>query len=296
VGWAALVAPVSRYLVPRIARVGDHPTLRLSHMGGPMRIRAGILACALCGVAVALAACGSSTTVTAPGRTTITTTTVTVPAAPTAGIRIGDHPAAVRVVVDLTGPRLTMGQVVPQSGDIFSDGTTSFLLGSSVVGAQSGSANGSGVHVVVSHGSRGVTVQISATKSRFKYTQWSTVGSPTRVVFYLWRAAPPAPSATIVNDGCLRLSGVTATAGTVAASGTVERQIFENQFAVIVRDAHGAVLGRRSVTAPVNTDWRASVPYRVSTSQVGTLEAYDGGGTGNVVCLVQRAVHLTPIP
>lgn len=252
-----------------------------------MRIRAGLLAGALCGIAVALAACGSSTT---------TITTVTVPGAPTAGIRIGDHPATVRVVVDLTGPRLPIGQVVPQSGDIFTEGTTSFLLENTVVGAAPGTADGFGVHVVVGHGSGGITVKISAAKSRFKYTQWSTLGSPSRVVFDLWKAAPPASSATIVNDGCLRLTGVMTTAGTVVASGTVERQIFENQFAVIVRDAHGVVLGRRSVTAPVNSVWRASVPYRVNASQVGTLEAYDGGGTGNVVCLVQRSVRLTPIP
>lgn len=233
--------------------------------------------------------------VTAVAGATTLTLAASALAGPTArAVRFGDRPSTVRVVVGLTGSGLTMGRVLPGNGDVFGTGTTSFLIAIGGSGTRVSSAYGLGVHVGLTAGTHGITVRVAAARSRFKYAQWTTLGSPSRLVIDLWKAAPPAPAAKILNDGCLRLTGIVRGAGSVLVSGRVVRPIFENQFAVIVRNAQGTIVARRPVTARVNTAWHLGLSYRVGITQVGTVEAFDDGGTGNVVCLVQQAVLLTP--
>jgi hypothetical protein len=212
------------------------------------------------------------------------------------GVRFGSYPATVRVVVDLTGTRIPIGRINPGLEDIYATGTANFVVDIGGTRSRISSASGLGVRVALARNHNRLTIRTIAAPGRFKYVQWSTLGGPSRIVINLWKAAPPAPAATILNDGCLTLNAVSPSPGVVAVAGRQLRSIYENQFAVNVRNARGALIGHVHVTSGPGRAWRVWVPYRVATIQTGTVEAFDDGGTGNVACLVQRAVRLTPTP
>ena len=212
------------------------------------------------------------------------------------GVRFGNYPATVRVVVDLTGPRIPSGRITPGLGDVYATGTANFVVDIGGTRSRVGAASGLGVRVTLTRNHNRLTIRTIAAPGRFKYVQWSTLGGPSRIVISLWKAAPPAPAATILNDGCLTLNAVSPSPGVVAVAGRQLRSIYENQFAVNVRNAGGALIGHVHVTSAPGRTWRVWVPYHVATLQTGAIEAFDEGGTGNVVCLVQRAVHLAPTP
>ena len=93
------------------------------------------------------------------------------------------------------------------------------------------------------------------------------------------------------SDGCLSLSRWATGAGTVSAAGS-ERNLFEHMFLVQLRNARGAVVGRRSVAA-AGGRWSTKVAYHVSHRQAGTLEAVDlSEGDGSLVCLAQVKIIL----
>jgi hypothetical protein len=209
------------------------------------------------------------------------------------GVRFGNHPATVRVVVDLTGPRIPLNRIIPGQSTA---STTNFVV--DVGGSQTRvtTANGLGVRVTITRDHTRLAIRTVSTAGRFKYAQWSSLGGPTRLVIDLWKAAPPSPAAAIQSASCLRLNAVSPSPGTVAVAGLLRNGVFENQFGVNVRNAHGAIIGHRTVVSQPGATWRVWVPYHVSTRQIGTLEAVAFGGNGNITCLVQRAVVLTPTP
>jgi hypothetical protein len=211
-------------------------------------------------------------------------------------VRFGNAPATVRVVVDLTGPRIPIGQIEPGYEDLYATGTTSLVIDIGGTRSRVSTASGYGVRVALTRNHNRLTIRTSAAAGRFKYVRWSTLGGPSRVVIDLWKAAPPTGAAAVRNDGCLSLDAVSPSPGVVAVAGRQLANIFENQFGVNVRDARGAVIGHVEVNSAPGRGWRVWVPARVATAQTGTVEAVDLGGLGNLECLVQRAVRLTPTP
>ncbi len=210
------------------------------------------------------------------------------------GVRFGNSPATVRVVVDLTGSRIPIGRIEPALDDVYATGTANFVVDIGGTGSRVSTAGGLGVRVALTRNHNRLTIRTSAASGRFKYVRWSTSGGPSRIVIDLWKAAPPTGAATVVNDRCLSLDAVSPSPGVVAVAGRQLRYIYENQFAANVRDARGALIGHVNVRSAPGRGWRVWVPYRVATSQTGTIEAVDTGGNGNLACLVQRTVRLTP--
>jgi len=211
-------------------------------------------------------------------------------------VRVGNAPATVRVVVDLTGPRIPIDRIEPALDDVYATGMASFVVDIGGTGSRVTAAGGLGVRVGLARNHNRLTIRTSAAPGRFKYVQWSTLAGPSRIVIDLWKAAPPAGAATILNDGCLSLDAVSPSPGVVAVAGRQLANIFENQFGVNVRNARGAVIGHVEVNSAPGRGWRVWVPARVATTQTGTVEAVDFGGTGNLACLVQRRVRLTRTP
>ncbi|MFN8123666.1 MAG: hypothetical protein U0237_14695 [Thermoleophilia bacterium] len=215
-------------------------------------------------------------------------------AATVVGVRVGDHPAYVRVVLDVRGT-VALSDVAPAEGlaDPFGSGLVAFFIRRPGIRSDVERRSRLGVTVAIVPAPDMLLMRTTASRWRFKFAGWAVLRSPTRVVVDLWKSAPPTPAATVLDDGCLRLTAVRSRPGTVDVRGRVVGQVFENQFAVLIRDRAGRVLDRRRVTARNGTAWHVRLRHG-APGQAGTVEGFDGGGTGNVECLVQTAVRLRP--
>jgi len=207
------------------------------------------------------------------------------------GIRLGDHPAYVRVVVDFTGATFS-GRAVEATDPNPFDGTAAVTVSRRGVRALVHSRNAYGIRVrLVRVGDR-LSVRLRAGERRFKYLSYVVV-THNRLAIDLWKSAPPSSGAQNRRgaEGCLVLKHWRVLRGAVRASG-LERSLFEHQFQLIVRASNGRILGRRSVAA-ASGRWRSHVRYRSRRRQVGTLESVDlSAKDGALVCIAQVRVTL----
>lgn len=218
-----------------------------------------------------------------------------IPAAGTAAqltavrVRIGDHAAYVRAVLDFTGGRLAGNQVQLEALRT-SAGTVRVVRAKVATHAPPRTAYGVSVRVI--QGAAQLRIEIRFASQRIKYLSYAIVNG-TRLAIDLWKSTPPSKTAEMRSGpgGCLVLRTWQVTAGVVSVNGS-ERNIFENTFQVLVRGADGSVLGRRiSMHGPGK--WSASVHYRASHGQSGTLEAVAfSPKDGSLECLAQVRITL----
>lgn len=210
-------------------------------------------------------------------------------------IRIGSHPAYVRVVVDLTDGRLA-ARGVEAVDPSPANGSARVRITATRVRTEAAPRSAYGVSASLVQGSGTISLRLAAPRLRFKLLSYSILhGVEERLVVDLWRAAPPTPAATITRGpgGCLALTSVTASAGRFTVRGT-ERGLFEHQFALQVRGPNGRVLASRGVTAGGGR-WSATIAYPATRVGAGTLEAFDlSEKDGALACIVQRRVTLWP--
>jgi hypothetical protein len=200
-------------------------------------------------------------------------------------IRIGDHAAYVRVVVNFSGGTLTAGDIENAWGD--DPSTASVIVQRRDAGTQASPASAYGVAARVVRPSHFLRVDMHL-KHKFKYLSYAVV-TGNRLAIDLWKSkVPRTPSHTC--SGLTLSPNWSSNGSTVSVSGH-EHGIFENQFQVIVRGAHGAVLGRKTVHGPGK--WAAKVQYHVAVSQPGTVEAVSfSAKDGALECLAQKPVQL----
>ena len=207
------------------------------------------------------------------------------------GIRVGDHPAFVRVVVDFRGRLPTPTEDLEATDpDPYADGRAVLRMAGRTA---TGPVSAQGVRVTVARGASGrITIRAQGARRRFKYASYTTLHSPERVVLDLFKSAPPVAAAEIrrAPSGCLRLTSVAVSGRTVTASGR-ERDLFEHSFVLQVRGAGGRVLASRPQTGD---PWRDRLRVPAGTpAQAGTLEAAAfSARDGALVCLVQVRVRL----
>jgi hypothetical protein len=240
-------------------------------------VLAGLAALALLTVAVAPA--GASTP---PGPHGLTA----------GGIRIGDHSAFVRAVVDFAGGSL-IDSLVEATDPNPLDGAARLRLGRHVR-TRVRSRSAYGITVELREQGDGLAIDVRAAQRRFKYLSYAVVGS-NRLAIDVWKSGPPSRAAEVRRGsrGCLTLGTVRAQPGSVSASGG-ERYVFENRVLVIVRSQDGRRLGQFSATA-THGRWSAQVGYRTGRAQSGTLEALSvSAKDGALACLVQARVGLRP--
>lgn len=214
-------------------------------------------------------------------------------AAPTAtDVRVGDHPAFVRVVVDFAGGTLAAHEVETTDPQPF-DGLARLRVSHPGVQTSAAVREAEGLRVRVVQGSGRLRIGIRAARGRFKYVSYALL-SGGRLAIDLWKSAPPSPGAGEIRHGptgCLTLESLTVGSATVDASGR-ERGLFEHGLVAVLRGRSGRVLARRPVTA-ANRQWSARLPYRVGQRQAGTFEAFAASARdGSLVCLVQARVTL----
>lgn len=208
-------------------------------------------------------------------------------------VRLGDHAAYVRAVVDFTDGTLKSSEV-DAADPTPADGTASIRVSHLRIQAQAAPRSAYGISVRVVQGVNRLSVAIRAPRGRFKYISYPVVGGD-RLGIDLWKSAPPLRAAEIRRGagGCLSLERWQVRPGFVNAAGH-ERNLFEHQFQLVVRGSDGRVLGRRSVIA-AHGRWGSSVHYHASRQQAGTLEAVDfSPKDGALACLIQTRVSLSP--
>ena len=210
-------------------------------------------------------------------------------------IRIGNHPAFVRVVVDFTGGTLHAKDVESPDPQPF-DGRA--RVGVTDGGIMSVANPVAAEHVaarIVEH-TGNIVLRLAFRKHRFKYLEHGVLHSPERMVVDLWKARPPTNAAEFPSapqGGCLTIDSVTPAPGRVTANGT-ETDLFEHMFQADVRNKKGRVVGTRPVTA-TGGHWHRRVPYTVGSSQPGTFEVVDfSEQDGSLSCIAQVRVPLTP--
>lgn len=217
-------------------------------------------------------------------------------AAPTvAGVRIGTQPGFTRVVVDVSGATLALGEVEATDPSP-SDGRARVQIRHAGIAVRGFDLSGHGVRVRSSRPAAGLAaIALTSTAGRFKYLRVSALHAPERLVLDLYLAVPPAAAAEIraAPNGCLTLTSVRRSGRVLLVRG-VENGLFEGSFELVVRDARGRVVGRRAVTA--RGAWTKGVGYRgISGRQAGTIEAVASSAKdGSLACLVQRRVTLVP--
>jgi hypothetical protein len=209
------------------------------------------------------------------------------------GIRIGDHPGFVRVVVDFTGGRVLTGQVVASDHDPFGDGAVRLPLTRRGVRTTAAPRSAHGISARITQGRGRIVVRLTgAADRRFKYAGYHALRFPERLVIDLYESAPPGPAAEIraAPDRCLTLDAFSAGARRVTARGS-ERDLFEHSLVVRLRRADGRIHRQRAVTAAAGS-WRTRFRFPATRRRTGTLEAVAlSAKDGTLECLVQVRVR-----
>jgi hypothetical protein len=235
----------------------------------------------LCGAAVATAACVAALL---SAQTAVAHRAV--------GVRLGDHPGFVRVVVDFVQGPVRFNEV--ESTDPFPfDGAARLRVDSPGITTQASPRTALGVSVSITQGTNQIFVRINTQPRRFKYVSYFVLTGPDRLVIDLWKAAPPVPAAEIrrAPDRCLTLDTFSVAGARVRATGT-ERNLFERSLVVRVRGSDGRLVAEKPEIGP---NWSTNFPYRVTRVQPGTLEAVAlSAKDGALDCIVQVRVTLRP--
>jgi hypothetical protein len=207
-------------------------------------------------------------------------------------IRIGDHPAFVRVVVDFTGGTVEPGEVVATDPDPFPDGFVRLPMVHPGVKTTATPARAEGVFARIAQGGGRITIRLTGTDRRFKYVGYAAQHTPERLVIDLYKSRPPSAAAEITRGrgGCLTLTSRSVTRKRVKASGR-ERNLFEHSLVVRLRRSGGGIHRQKAETA-FQRRWSTNFRYRHVKRQAGTLEAVAlSAKDGTLDCLVQVRVR-----
>jgi hypothetical protein len=209
------------------------------------------------------------------------------------GIRIGEHPGRVRVVVDFSGGRVFAGEVVASDPNPFGDGRVRLPLSRRGVRTVAAPRQAHGVSASIVQRSNRIVIRLDAPRQRrFKYVAYHALHSPSRLAIDLYRSAPPSPAAEIrrAPDGCLSLRDFDVGARRVTASGRA-RNLFENTLVVRLRRGNG-VIHRQRVATAAGGRWSTTFRYPRTRRRTGTLEAVAlSAKDGTLDCLTQVRVR-----
>jgi len=210
-------------------------------------------------------------------------------------IRIGVHPAFVRIVVDFTGGRLRDRDILATDPNPFG-GRAAVEVSKLGIDTDAGPESAHGVQArLVQHANR-IVLRLRSKGHRFKYLAYDDLRSPERLVVDLWKARPPAADAEFPpapQGGCLTIETFSVGRGTATATGE-EHGLFEHMFGLGLRNAGGNRVRMVPVTSS-GGNWSRTFSYSVGARQPGTLEAADfSAKDGSVVCIAQVRVTLKP--
>ena len=208
------------------------------------------------------------------------------------GVRVGDHPGFVRVVVDFTDGRVPANETtVLDAGP--ADGLTSIRVTHPGIRTEAAPLNRHGVRVTTTAGSGRFTARLAFGAGRFKHVSYTVLRAPERVVVDLWKAVPVWPLAARRDDGCLRLVSVRRVGPRVRFEGRVLRRLFEGSYVVAIRDARGRRVAQQPRIIEGTGPWSAVLTPRRAARGLATAEVFVGGAKdAGILCLVQLPIRL----
>ena len=236
-----------------------------------------------------LAALAAASALPAPAAAALTAT----------DIRIGSHPAFVRVVVEFTGGGLEPRHTFATDPNPFG-GRSAVEITKRGVDTDAAPESAHGVEArLVQHAGR-IVLKLRSERHRFKYLAYEELRAPTRLAVQLWKAKPPSADAEFPTApqrrplrGCLKIETFSVDPGSASASGK-ERRLFEHSFVLVLRNRRGERLRMVPVTA-FGGNWSRTFSYSVGARQPGTLEAAEfSAKDGALTCIAQVRVTLKP--
>ncbi len=106
------------------------------------------------------------------------------------GVRLGNQPGFVRVVVDFTEGPLRFHQVDATDPQPFGDGLARLRVSFPGIRTSAPRVTALGVRVLIKQGTGQILVQLETPPRRFKYLSYFVLSAPERLVIDLWKAEP----------------------------------------------------------------------------------------------------------
>lgn len=226
-------------------------------------------------------------------------------------LRITGDAARVRVVVDFAGARLTgLGRQVDAPDPSPADGRGLVRINATgITSAAAPARGGGGVVAAVRRRAGSIVVVVSGPPGRFKFLGYRVSVPRNVVVIDLWEATA-SRAATVLDDGCLRLTRWSGAGGRVRARGLELQPLFERGLVLSARapgDAFATLRERPLVATggvprPDFSGYSSPGRWRGATARIGgglprrvMLEAWTASAKdGSLECLVQVPVRVVP--
>jgi hypothetical protein len=224
-------------------------------------------------------------------------------------LRVASNAKVVRVIVDFAGARLTgLARQVDAIDPGISDGRGVVRVNATGITSGATPASGAGVTARVVRRPGSILVRIRGAQGRFKFLQYKVSVPRNVLIVDLWKASA-ARGATVLDDGCLRLTRWSGTGGRGRAGGLELQPLFEHGLVLSLRapDAGGSPLAERPLTAQEGTflpdfsgyavpgRWSGTTPAVGGLPRRAMLEAWAASAKdGSLECLVQVPIRVVP--
>ena len=224
-------------------------------------------------------------------------------------LRVSSNPKVVRVIVDFAGARLTaLERQVDAIDPAIADGRGVVRVNATAIGTVAAPASGAAVTARIGRRRGSIVIVIDGAADRFKFLQYKVSVPRNVLVIDLWKATADR-AATVLDDGCLRLTSWTGTDGRARGRGLELAPLFEHGLVLSLRapGAGGSTLGQRPITATAGTflpdfsgyaipgRWRGGTPPIPGLPRRAMLEAWSASAKdGSLECLVQLPVNVIP--
>jgi hypothetical protein len=224
-------------------------------------------------------------------------------------LRVASNAKVVRVIVDFAGARLTgLARQVDAVDPQIADGRGVVRVNAGGITSGATPATGAGVTARIVRRPGSILVRIQGSQGRFKFLQYRVSVPRNVLIIDLWKAGA-ARGATVLDDGCLRLSRWSGIGGRGQARGLEVQPLFEHGLVLSLRapGVGGSTLAERPLTAQEGTSlpdfsgyavpgrWSGTTPAVGGLPRRAMLEAWAGSAKdGSLECLVQVPIRVVP--
>jgi hypothetical protein len=224
-------------------------------------------------------------------------------------LRVTGNAKVVRVIVDFAGARLTgLERQVDAIDPEIADGRGVVRVNATGITSGAAPASGAGVTARIIRRPGSILVRADGLPGRFKFLEYNVSVPRNVLVIDLWRARATR-AATVLDDGCLRLTSWSGASGRARARGLELQPLFEHGLVLSARApaTAGSTLAERPLVATegvfrpdfsgyaVPGRWRGSTPPVPGTPRRAMLEAWAASAKdGSLECLVQVPIRLIP--
>lgn len=224
-------------------------------------------------------------------------------------LRVTSNPKVVRVIVEFAGARLTgLERQVDAIDPAVADGRGVVRVNATAIVAVAFPRRGSGVAARVAQRPGSILVRVDSLPGRFKFLEYNVSVPRNVLVIDLWRARATR-AATVLDDGCLRLTSWSGKDGRARARGLELQPLFEHGLVLSARapGTAGSTLAERPLVATEGVfrpdfsgyatpgRWRGATPPVPGPPRRAMLEAWAASAKdGSLECLVQVPIRVIP--